>query len=106
MKVKAIPNVYINVDERGRKIVSEIKQARPENNGIPAEWWRCGYAFCTQFNNGYYHIYIIEKNPFYGIVLQEYYINRKGVLVEGRHHYNVPTKQSLSDWCVERNIKF
>lgn len=107
MKVRIISNVYTNVvDAEGRRAIDEIKSARPVINGHLAEWWYCGKAFVTQYDNGYYPVYVITKEPFYGKILREYYVNNKGKLVKDKHYYSVPTVQSLLDWCNEKHIKY
>lgn len=101
MSVKFIPYIYGKAD---KKFVDRVEMARPSNNGVLATWWRAGNAFCTQYDNGYYHCYIPEKQ-YFGKILQHYYINRKGELKISKGYYNVPTKEDLISWCQERGIQ-
>lgn len=101
MSVKLIPNVYGKAD---RKLLDKIESDRPENCGRVAQWWVVGGFICTQFDNGYYHCYSLQKDRLYGIILKEYYINKRGEMVEGKHYFSVPTKDDLTKWCEERNL--
>ena len=105
MSVKYIPYIYGKAD---KKLVDRVEMARPSNNGILAEWWRVGNAFCTQYENGYYHCYIPEKQ-YFGIILQHYYINRKGELNKTMIDNHIYPKDSLgiteSQYANEERVK-
>lgn len=100
-KVKIIPNPYTTAD---RTLIDKIEAERPIINGIPAMWWKVGNFICTEFNNGYYHCYLLKKEYPYGKILRDYYINRKGEMVEGKRYYSAPTKEDFLSWCAERGI--
>lgn len=100
-KVKVIPNPYTTAD---RILIDKIETERPIINGIPAMWWKVGEFICTQFDNGYYHCYLLKKEYLYGKILRDYYINRKGEMVEGKRYYSVPKKEDFLSWCAERGI--
>ena len=100
-KVKVIPNPYTTAD---RTLLDKIEKERPIINGIPAMWWKVGGFICTRFDNGYYHCYLLKKEYPYGKILCDYYINRKGEMVEGKRYYSVPTKEDFLSWCAERGI--
>ena len=100
-KVRMIPNPYTKAD---RTLLDKIEADRPCVGCYPAMWWRVGNFICTEFSNGYYHCYLLKKDYFYGKILQDYYINRKGEMVENNRHYSVPTKEDFLNWCAERGI--
>ena len=99
--VKPIPDPYTTAD---KTLLDKIKGERPCTNGILAQWWRVGNFFCTLFDNGYYHCYLLKNEYPYGKILRDYYINRKGEMVEGKNYYSVPTKENFREWCAERGI--
>lgn len=100
-KVKVIPNPYTTAD---RTLLDKIEKERPCTNSIPAMWWKVGGFICTRFDNGYYHCYLLKKEYPYGKILRDYYINRKGEMIEGKRYYSVPTKEDFLNWCAERSI--
>ena len=100
-EVKAISNPYTTAD---RTLLDKIEKERPCTNGIPAMWWKVGGFICTRFDNGYYHCYLLKKEYPYGKILRDYYINRKGEMVEGKRYYSVPTKEDFLSWCAEKGI--
>ena len=103
-KVKVIPDPYTTAD---RTLLDKIEAERPyidELHCHPAMWWRVGNFICTQFDNGYYHCYLLKKEYPYGKILRDYYINHKGEMVEGKRYYSVPTKEDFLSWCAERGI--
>lgn len=57
--VKPIPDPYTTAD---KTLLDKIKGERPCTNGILAQWWRVGNFFCTLFDNGYYHCYLLKMN--------------------------------------------
>ena len=101
MSVKVIPNPYTTAD---RTLLDKIEKERPCTNSIPAIWWKVGGFICTRFDNGYYHCYLLKKDRFYGKIIRDYYINRKGEMAEGKRYYSVPTKEDFLNWCAERGI--
>lgn len=103
-KVKVIPNPYTTAD---RTLLDKIEAERlyiDELHCHPAMWWKVGGFICTRFDNGYYHCYLLKKEHPYGKILRDYYINRKGEMVEGKRYYSVPTKEDFLSWCAERGI--
>lgn len=101
-----IPNVYGNAD---RKLVDQIERERDKLviNGTLPEFWQVGAAICTRLDNGYYHAYILEKNPYTREpILRDYRINRKGEMVYTESYYSVPTKESFLQWCRERDVEY
>lgn len=100
-----IPYPYKSAD---KKLINAIEEARKNLQGdsdfLP-EWWMCGSTFCTQKNNGYYHVYTPEKSPFYGKILADYRIDKHGKMIDTGNFYRIPNKEDLLKWCAERNIE-
>lgn len=101
MSVKAIPYPYRKAD---RTLLDKIERDRPVHDGILAEWWRVGSLICTSFDNGYYHCYRLERDPFYGRVFRDYRIDKYGKMVETNKFYRVSTKADAIEWLTERGI--
>lgn len=105
-----IPDVYKKTTDKS--LIEAIEGARDKaervdkyNHPCMPDWWICGECFCTQFNNGYYHAYVLEKSAFYGVILRDYRISRDGKMIDTDKYYSVPTRADLEKWCAERNIE-
>ena len=98
---KAIPNPYEKAD---RTLLDKIEADRPCNNGILADFWKVGSAVCERGCKGYYYIWTLEKDPFYGKIVRKYRIDKYGKMVETKDFYKVPTKTDYILWCADRNI--
>lgn len=102
---KCIPYVYGKAD---REILDIIETERDKNmnvNFLP-EFWQVGAAICTKFENGYYHLYLLEKDIFEGNILRDYRISREGKMIETNKFYRVPTREDFYKWCTDRNVNF
>lgn len=103
---KCIPNVYGNAD---RYLINQIEAAREKLvvNGILPEYWQVGSTICTMLSNGFYHSFILEKEPYTKcVILREYRINRNGFMKSTNNFYRVPTKADFMAWCAERKVTF
>ena len=100
-KVKTIPYVYGKAD---RTLVDKIERDRPCTDGIFADWWMVGKVAVTMLDNGYYHCYVLESDPFNGKVIRDYRLSRNGKLVDTERYYSVPTKEEAVRWYTERGL--
>lgn len=101
-----IPNVYGKTTDNSLIDVIEKSRKDAQKYAYMPKWWICGECFCTQFNNGYYHAYVLEKSAYYGgVVLKDYRISRDGKMVDTDKYYSVPTRADLEKWCAERDIQ-
>ena len=99
-----IPNVYKNADKKIIEVIENARKETTENGGL-RNWWRCGDCFCTQYNNGYYHIFVPEKCEIYGRILRDYRINKKGEMVYTSNYFSMPRMEDLINFCLERKIE-
>ena len=100
-----IKNVYGKTTDR--KLLDRIEEAWKQNqneNGSFPLWWICGATFCTQFTNGYYHVYVPERNVLQGRILRDYRIGTDGQMIDTEKYYAIPTKEDLISWCNDRKI--
>ena len=102
---KCIPNVYGNAD---RKLLDQIEAEREKLvvNGVLPEFWQVGSTICTRLDNGYYHLYLFEKDIFEGNILRDYRISRDGKMTETNKFYRVPTREDFYKWCTDRKVNF
>lgn len=104
MNVKCIKNPYTGTADK--TLLNQIEQNRPEaDDHSLAEFWQVGSAICERKPNGFYHVYALEKDPFYGKILRDYVLSRDGKLRDTDRFYEVPTKESYIKWLAERNIR-
>lgn len=105
MMATYIKNVYEKTLDR--KLLDAIEEAHKQSqnkNGSFPLWWICGSTFCTKFTNGYYHVYVPEKNVWQGRILRDYRIGADGKMAYTDRYYSVSTKEDLINWCNDRKI--
>ena len=100
---KCIPYVYGKAD---RALLDKIEADRPCNDGILAEYWQVGSAVCEKSIRGYYYVWILQKDSFYGRIVRKYRVNKYGKLTETDNFFSVPTKADFLNWCADRGIEW
>lgn len=107
---KAIPYPYGSATDRTLldKIESDMMSSMYTDSETGAkcfpEFWQVGGTIAQSGNTGYYYLWILEKDPFYGRIVRKYRIDKYGKMVETKDFYKVPTKTDYILWCADRNI--
>ena len=99
--VYCIPNVYGKADRELIDIIKAERYKYANGNALP-RFWQVGEAICTLRLNGYYHLYLLEKDIF----LRDYRINREGKMIKTNKFYRVYTKEAFFKWCTDRGVNF